>query len=162
MVNFTRPGSAATAGSRGTSGAGDGNWPRRQRPGRYPRLKRPPTSRKGSLRRRPILMGVPPPHEGPFFKSGLFHRSGVILTVFVSAIFHENREIDLFTRIARHKLPETLIFASDFVLFTSAGLNRANRALTDRESRLRSGYGAYVPTAGSMDRGVGGLFTPPL
>ena len=105
-------------------------------------------------RRLRILTGVPPHPEGPFFKSGLFPRSEAILTLFVSAIFHEKREIDLFARIARHKLPKTLIFASNFGLFTSADLNRANRPLTDRESHLRSGCGACVPTDGSMDRGV--------
>jgi len=108
-------------------------------------------------RRRPILIGVPSPPEAPFFKSGLFRGSGVILTLFVSAVFHEKREIDLFPLITRHKLPETLIFASVYERFTSVSPNRANRPLTDRESRLRSGYGACVPTAGSMDRGAGGL-----
>jgi len=91
-------------------------------------------------RRLRILTGVPPPPEDRYFKSGVFQQLGVILTAFVSAVFHETREIDLFARITRHKRKKTLILAPDFVLFTSAGLNRANRPLTDRESRLRSGY----------------------
>jgi len=76
------------------------------------------------------------------------------LTVFIFAVFHETREIDLFTRITRHKLPETLIFASVYERFTPVGPNRANRPLTDRESHLRSGHHVWVPTAVSMDRGV--------
>ena len=116
-------------------------------------MRRPPVPRKGSLRRKRILREVPPRAKNRYFKSGVFFRSGVILTLFIPAGFYKNREIDLFTRIARHKRTKTLIFASDFALFTSVSPNRANRTLTDRESRIRSGCGACVPTAGSMDRG---------
>ena len=121
-------------------------------PGR-PRLKRPPPLRKGRLRRRTILTGVPPHPEDRYFKSGLFRHLGAILTPFVFTVFHQTRKIDLFTRIARHKLPETLIFASIYERFTSVGPNRANRPLTDRESRLRSSHSVWVPTDHRFDRG---------
>jgi len=57
-------------------------------------------------------MGVPPHPEDRYFKSGVFQQLGVILTLFVSADFHETREIDLFPRITRHKRAETPVFGS--------------------------------------------------